>query len=110
MNFDRFIDIDNIESISITINHDFQYKIFREIETQVRRIVEDHGEPKFCILNKTAYQQYYVWCIEHHAMATDEIMGIPIVLDWTSADLVKVKMSAFDEWRHLDRLDIEGKW
>lgn len=92
---------------SIAIDKQLQNKIFDELNKQYRAIKQVYGEPKFCIMNKIAYQQYYAYCVENHQFAKDEIFGIPIVLDWTSRELVNLRMGAYDEWKLLDLEDME---
>ena len=43
---------------SIAIDKQLQNKIFDELNKQYRAIKQVYGEPKFCIMNKIAYQQY----------------------------------------------------
>jgi len=38
----------------------------------------------------------------------ETIESIPIVLDWTSDKLLKLKMGAFAEWKLLDIEDMES--
>jgi len=109
MDFNRFIDFENIQCGSITVNKDLQRQIFYEINRQASILLNEHIEPKFVIMNKIAYQQYYAWCVEHSRIVRNEIMDFQIVLDWTSSDLIKVKGSAFDEWRMLDLMDMESR-
>ncbi len=92
---------------SITVDKQLQSKIFDELNKQYKNIRIVHGDPKFCIMNKIAYQQYYAYCVENHQFAPDQIFGIPIVLDWTSEELIKLKMGAYDEWKLLDIEDME---
>ena len=101
--------VDIVYEGSIKVDKQIQHKIFEELNTQYRDIKKLGGEPKFCIMNKIAYQQFYAWHIEHNScLAPETIEGIPIVLDWTSEQLLKLKMSAFDEWKLLDIEDMES--
>lgn len=101
--------VDIICEGTIKVDKQIQHKIFEEFNTQYRDIAKLGGEPKFCIMNKIAYQQFYAWHIEHNSYLIPEtIESIPIVLDWTSDKLLKLKMGAFDEWKLLDIEDMES--